>query len=258
MIDALRPGSALLAALALWSLGLLVLALAGLGGRVGPHPGNAALMPALPVFSLEAVGARLGPASDYAEVGNRPLLSGDRRPAPITDDGSTAPVPMDVQLTSVLIVGELRMAILQDRADGRSRRVRVGELVEGTAWRLEELQPRRAVFSGPEGRRELELRVYDGTGGAAPTAQASAVTAAGEPTAAAPGSATAPGAATAPGGQVVAAAPGQAVSTPAAPAQEPPSPDAQVEAIRRRIEARRAQRAAEVAAEQAAAERANR
>jgi general secretion pathway protein N len=249
---------ALLAALALWSLGLVVLALAGLGGRVGLHPANPALMPALPEVRLEAGGSRLGPATDYLDVGNRPLLSADRRPVPMMETAGPEQEPFEAELTSVLLVGELKLAILQDRKDGRSRRVRLGEMVEGTAWRLVELQPRMAAFDGPEGRRELALRVFDGTGGAPPTPQTSA------PAGTAAGMAVAPGAAGPPAGPAVAApaAPGQvaegSASAPAAPLVAPVTPEDQVEAIRRRIEARRAMRAAEAAQEQAAQESTNR
>lgn len=254
MISALRPGGAVLAGIAAWALCLVVLGLAGLGGRVGLHPGNAALTPALPVVTLDAVGSRLGPAADYLEVGNRPLFSRDRRPAPMTADSGPAAVPLEVNLTSVLITPDLKLAIVQNTSDGASRRVRLGDTLEGTAWRLVQLEPRRAVFEGPEGQRDLALRVFDGSGGQSPTAQAGSGTggpgvappsalAANKPDAAAPVAANgsnAPGAAPAP-------------STVA-----PVTPDEQVEAIRRRIEARRAMRAAEAAAEQAASENANR
>ncbi|MBP6597105.1 MAG: general secretion pathway protein GspN [Arenimonas sp.] len=252
MNNALRPASALLAALALWSLGLLMLAVAGLGGRVGLHPGNAALMPALPAVRLETGGSRLGPALDYLAVGNRPLLSADRRPVPMTDSAGPEQEPFEAELTSVLLVGELRMAMLQDRKDGRSRRVRLGEQVEGTAWRLVELQPRRAVFEGPEGRRELALRVFDGSGGVPPTAQAGLRPSAPAAGAVAATGASPTGAATVPEQGADAAAAGSP------PAVAPVTPEEQVEAIRRRIEARRAMRAAEAAAEQAAQERTNR
>lgn len=232
MISALRPLGALLAAVALWALGLLVLAIAGLGGQVGLHPDNGALAPPLPKVELAAVGSRLGPASDYLEVGNRPLLSADRRPAPVTAAGEGAgDAPLDVVLTSVMIAGDFKMAIVQGKDDPRSLRVRIGDVLEGTSWRLVDLQPRRAVFDGPQGRTELELRVFDGSGGTAPVS--------GNP---APPMAAVP----APEGQ-------EAVAEAAAPAQGPASEQAapemtqeqQVEAIRRRIEARRAQMRAE-------------
>jgi general secretion pathway protein N len=250
VIARLRPAGALLAAVAAWSVGLLLLSLAGLGGRVGLHPGNAALAPPVPQVRLEAVGSRLGPATDYLDVGNRPLLSADRRPPPEVAGEGSGDAPLDAELTSVLIAGNVQLAILQGKSDGSNKRVRLGELVEGTAWRLVEIEPRRAVFEGPEGRRELGLRVFDGTGGE-PVTQVRAPAA----PAAAPAPALPPGIAPAP-----AAAPATA-SAPAAepgpaptPAAVPATPEQQVEAIRRRIEARRAQRAAEAAAERAAQE----
>jgi general secretion pathway protein N len=249
VVSALRPASALLAGLALWALCLVVLALFGLGGRVGPHPDDGLLTPPMPVVTLDAVGSRLGPASDYMEVGNRPLFSRDRRPAPMAASNDAAAVPLEVNLTSVLITPNLKLAIVQNLSDGASRRVRLGDTLEGTAWRLVQLEPRRAVFEGPEGQRDLALRVFDGAGGQSPTPQAG--TGAGGPVA--PGTAAVANKPDAP-----AAVAAGAVSAPAAPTVAPVTPDEQVEAIRRRIEARRAMRAAEAAAEQAASEKANR
>lgn len=249
MIARLRPAGALLAAVAAWAVGLLLLALAGLGGRVGLHPGNAALAPPVPEVRLEAVGSRLGAATDYLEVGNRPLLSPERRPPAIAEGEGAGDAPLDAELTSVLIAGDVKLAILQAREGGTSRRVRLGELVEGTGWRLVEIEPRRAVFEGPDGRRELALRVFNGVGGE-PVTQVAAP--------AAPGTPPAQRAPAIPAPAVAAPAAGPAGGEPGAtaaadPAQSVPvTPEQQVEAIRRRIEARRAQRAAEAAAERAA------
>jgi len=242
VIEHLRPLGALLAALAAWSLALLVLAVAGLGGRVGPHPENAALMPPMPQVSLDVIGSRLGPASDYLEIGNRPLLAVDRRPAPMTASAGNEDVPLEATLTSVLITGDVKLAILQMQGDGSSQRVRLGEALPGTAWRLVALEPRRAVFEGPEGRREMDLRVFDGRGAAAPTPMAATAE-----RARASGGPSAPAAAAEPGVlQATADRPGNEVAE--------VTPEEQVEAIRRRIEARRAMRAAEVEAERAALE----
>lgn len=233
MINALRPRGAVLAALALWAVCLLVLAVAGLGGRVGPHPDNGTLVPSMPEVRLTAVGSRLGPASDYLEIGNRPLLSADRRPAPISAAGEgEGDQPLEVTLTSVLIAGDVKLAIVQDKGDGKSRRVRLGELIEGTAWRLVALESRSAVFDGPQGRTELTLRVYDGGSGTVPVSGPRA----------APPVATA-----APAAGKTESEPGAATPAPAAPPQENAelSQEQQVEAIRRRIEARRAQMRAE-------------
>ncbi|MBY4596651.1 hypothetical protein K3217_14025 [bacterium BD-1] len=222
MIDQLRPAGALLAALAAWSVGLLLLALAGLGARFAPHPDDPAVAPPMPRVELAEVGSRLGPASDYAEVGNRPLLNADRRPAAVAAAGDSE-APLDWVLSGVLLAGDFKAAMLQSPDGSRSQRVRAGELVEGTAWRLVALEPRRASFEGPQGRRELDLRVFDGSGEAKPSAVPASA-----PRATA-GPATTPAA--------PAAAP-----APAAPAAEGElSQEQQVEAIRRRIEARRAQ-----------------
>ena len=255
MISALRPAGALLAGIAAWALGLLVLALAGLGGNVGPHPDNAALAPPLPVVTLDAVGSRLGPAADYLEVGNRPLLSADRQPSAMLASAEEAPAPLEVNLTSVLITGEFKMAIVQNTGDGASRRVRLGEVLEGTGWRLVQLEPRRAVFEGPEGQRDLALRVFDGAGGQAPTPQSPVAGPAQAPPKGEP-----PAAGRTEPAPVANATPAAtpAAATPPVPAVAPITPDEQVEAIRRRIEARRAMRAAEAAAEKAASEKANR
>lgn len=230
MISALRPRGAVLAALALWAVCLFVLAVAGLGGRVAPRPDDTALVPSMPEVRLTVVGSRLGPATDYLEVGDRPLLTADRRPAPMSDAGAgEGDKPLEVTLTSVLISGDVKLAIVQVKDDGKSRRVHLGELIEGTAWRLVELEPRSAVFDGPQGRTELALRVFDGGSGMVPVS--------GNPGAA----------------PVAAAAPPEADpedKVAAEPAPPPkgdaePTQEQQVEAIRRRIEARRAQMRAE-------------
>lgn len=230
MISALRPRGAVLAALALWAACLFVLAVAGLGGRVAPRPDDATRVPSMPEVRLTVVGSRLGPASDYLEVGDRPLLTADRRPAPMSDAGEgEGDQPLEVMLTSVLISGDVKLAIVQGRDDGKSRRVRLGELIEGTAWRLVELEPRSAVFDGPQGRTELELRVFDGGSGTVPVS--------GNRSAAPVASAAPPE--TKPEDEVAA--------EPAPPPKEDaePTQEQQVEAIRRRIEARRAQMRAE-------------
>lgn len=215
MIDSLRPNNVLPAALAAWALALLVLALAGLGANFGPHPDDPALAPPLPVVSLAPIESRLGPPAEYTEVGQRPLLSPNRRPAPVSDMGA-GDSPLDMKLTGVLMAGPFRAAMLQTPDGQRSERVIEGGLVQGTSWRLTGLEPRAATFSGPEGERRLELRLYDGSGDARPPPPAQ------------------------PAGDQAAA---QAPKEPAAPAGEAAAmtEEQQVEAIRRRIEARRAQ-----------------
>lgn len=234
MSDAIRqPLTALCAGLALWAMGVLVLALFGLGARFAPLADDPSLAPALPALAVAESSVRLGALSDYPEIGQRPLLSSDRRPTAggsLPDDGGA---PLDADLTGVIISGDVRIALLQDADGGRSRRVREGELLEGTAWRLQSLQPRRAVFIGPEGEKTLELRVFDGKGGAAPTPMVAADAAASQ-------SAT-------PSAQPSAAGNDAKSGDAAKPGDAAAEQQAQVEEIRRRIEARRAQMRAEAA-----------
>lgn len=248
MADTLRPLTLLLAAAGLWALSVLVLALAGLGSNF-PAPTATIEAPALPKITLTRTEPRLGAYANYMEVGQRPLLMPDRRPGitPSADGEGTS--DLDVTLTSVMITSRLQVAILTDNKDASSRRVRMGETVAGSNWRLVQLEPRRALLEGPTGQRELLLRVFDGKGGQAPTP--SVVRAEPQPEADAQ-------AASSDASQPQPPQPGQTaerrVTDAQAPAAQPGSAGAavtqeqQVEAIRRRIEARRAQMRAEAAA----------
>lgn len=245
--DAISPRTWLLAALAGWALLVLVLALFGLGGRIEPMPADPALAQALPRLPAPAP-ERLGPLSRYADISARPLFSENRQPQPffLSGEGEAAPQGFDFVLSSVLITPQLRLAILQPAGGGEGVRVKEGEAPPATpGWRLLELQPRAAVFDGPEGRRTLELRVFDGSGGAPPTAMTA------PPTTRPPGAPGRVTGGTAPPIPVPVPVP-QSVENPAAPtdvdadgmpaASAPPATtEEQMDAIRKRIEARREQ-----------------
>lgn len=228
MLESLRPATWLSGAVAAWCLGLLVLALVGLGGRVGPHPGDPALGPPIPELRFSESAQRLGAATDYLAVGDRPLFNPDRRPAPVAVVSNEQQAPFNGTLTSVLITDTLRMAIFSEENGQVSKRVRLGDTVPGTGWRLASLEPRRAVLEGPEGQRVLDLRVFDGQGGAAPTPVAAIV----EDKPDAPAPAATP---QNPPSLVQQAAQANAES------QRSAADQAQIDAIRARIEARRAQ-----------------
>ncbi len=245
MADTLRPLTMLLAAAGLWALSVLVLALAGLGSRF-PTPTATIQAPALPKITLTRSEPRLGAYANYMEVGKRPLMMPDRRPGitPSADGQGTS--DLDVTLTSVMITANLQVAILTDNKDASSRRVRIGETVAGSNWRLVQLEPRRALLEGPTGQRELLLRVFDGKGGQAPTPSMARA----EPQTDADGEATAQP--PAPPQPVAGVAPrvdhAPAVARPEQGAAAVLTQEQQVEAIRRRIEARRAQMRADAAA----------
>lgn len=251
----------LLGGVALWALVTWALGLFGLGGRIERLPPDPALVQGLPV-AAEPGDGRLGPLAQYAELGDRPLFTTDRRPQPffINPQGEEAPAEFEFVLTSVLITPSLQVAIVQPAQGGDALRLKVGESPTGApGWQLASIAPRSAVFQGPEGERTLELRVFDGVGGEAPTPIS---TAAATPPARDAAAAAGRGAGPANGGArpvVVTTssqpAPAAVDVPPAAPAEaaaaEPPATegstpeagttsDDQVQAIRARIEARRA------------------
>lgn len=214
---------------AVWALLVALVAFGGLGGRVAMHPDDPAVVPRVPTLDLSRARTELPAPEHYAEVGQRPLFNADRRPLPPeeTTEGEVEappPAPLEITLTSVVISGDTRIAIVQDNRSRASQSVRVGSSLEGeqAGWKLVELQPRKAVFEGPTGRTEAELRVFDGSGGEAPTALTS------QP-------------AGSDGGTVVASADGsgEQPGEPGAAAAE--TPESRAELIRRRIEERRRQ-----------------
>ena len=221
----------MLGALFLWALGVLILALSGLGSRFAPVLSDQ-LPPRLPTVSLTRSQSRLGPLNNYVQVGQRPLMNENRQPSvQVAVGGSQAQAELDVVLTSVLITPRLQMAILTGSKDGTSRRVHVGDTVEGSSWRLVAVAPRSATLEGPGGQRSLELRVFDGRSGETPTPVA------GKDAVAQP--VTRPESPPPPNPQ-----PGVDAARPP-PADQQAAQQQQIEAIRRRIEARRAQLRAE-------------
>lgn len=169
----------LLAALAAWATVTALVAWTGLGGRYALHPSDPELAAALPTIDLAQAKARLGDIEDYAVIGQRPLFNADRQPLPdeSAEDGEEMPVeeapqPLDLTLTGVILSGDVKIALLSDNKTRESLSVRLGEHLEGeqSAWKLAQLEGRRAVFEGPTGRTEVEMRVFDGQGGQAPTA----------------------------------------------------------------------------------------
>lgn len=227
MLESLRPFTWIVAALAAWALGVLLLSLFGLGGRVGPHPPNPALAPPIPALHLSAGAQRLGAPSDYLAVAERPLFLPDRRPAPVAVVSAEQQAPFEGVLTSVLLTSGLRMAIFSENNGQVSRRVRLGDTIPGTGWRVAVIEPRRVVLEGPEGQRALDLRLFDGQGGQAPTPLSS------KPPEAGPVPATVP-----PPNPPSLLQQGAQAN---AEAQRSAEEQAQIEAIRARIEARRAQ-----------------
>ncbi len=244
--DALAPRTGVLAVVAGWAVLVYGLVLFGVGGRVAPLPDDPAQADRLPQLPAPAAD-RVGPLPQYAVIGERPLFSRNRQPQPffIAGQQEGAPQGFDYVLSSVLDTPALKLAILQPAQGGEGVRVRLGEAPQGQpGWRLVELLPRSAVFEGPEGRRTLELRVFDGSGGAPPTPVAAPSPGAQAPPVSAPRITGGPAPAASAPAAATAAPPPAEPAAPQAPTAtvEPQSTEAQMEEIRRRIEARREQR----------------
>ena len=252
-VEGIAPRTWLLGTLAGWAIVLWLLALLGMGNHVAALADDPSLLTRLPQLAPPPP-ERLGPLAQYSEISARPLFSKDRRPQrfSLTAEGDENAAPaFDYVLTSVLITPTLHMAIVQPSAGGDSIRVKLGEAAEAQpAYRLTTLDPRSAVFEGPDGVHTLQLRVFDGTGGEPPTEMAATGADAAVDAAATPG-----GDAAAPKPAIRPAAPKRPVvpaKPPTTPAIATPTPDesasaedantaAQIEGIRRRIEQRRAQ-----------------
>jgi general secretion pathway protein N len=257
--DSASPRTWLLAATAAWAVLALLLALFGMGNRVSKKAEDPSLVRALPALP-KAAPERLGPLSQYGEIVSRPLFADDRRPHPFSlqPQGNEEAKTFDYVLTSVMITPNFQMAIIQP-PDGSSAplRIKLGENNDALPnWSLQQLDARSAVFVGPEGERRLELRVYNGVGGEAPTAVTQpGARPQGQPVNGPVQTTPAPVPASRPiqSANTDAAGPeGPPVIPPETPATAPATPDratpnqpmteqAQMEAIRKRIEARRAQ-----------------
>jgi len=230
-----------LGTLAGWAALAALVAYTGLGGRYALHPDDHGLVPPVPAIDLARAESRLGPVEDYAVIGQRPLFNPDRQPtvdesAEGSDDAPVEEVapPLDVTLTGVILSGDVKIALLSDNRSRESQSVRLGASLEGdlSSWKLAQLEPRRAVFEGPTGRTEVELRVFDGKGGQSPT-----------PLGRQPGTESQAGEA----GDGKAELQGEPGEAQAEPQAEEMTPETRAEMIRRRIEERRRQMREEAA-----------
>lgn len=215
----------------------------GLGGRLPAADSDAAAqatLPALPPMAAE----RMAAADSFSAIGERPLFAEDRRPRPYLLGGSEPAASAALRLTGVLLTDSFSMATFTTEQN-RSLRLRLnGEAVDG--WQLVALEPRQATVIGPSGSQVLELATFNGQGGEPPTVLRGAngaVPPAGvvpPPPPPPPAQAIANPRAT--DGNVASPAGAAALPAAAAPAANNNGPsEAQMQAIRERIQARRRQ-----------------
>lgn len=139
-------GVLLLVVIALW-IGL---------GR-GAHWHDDATPAKLPATDASAPPPEVPPLDRFANVWQRPLFSPDRQPEAAA--GGDAGVSGDLELTGVVMLPGLKMAIVHDKSSNRDYRV-----VQGRPSRngpaLVSLQPRSAVIEA--GGSRLNLRLMPG------------------------------------------------------------------------------------------------
>ncbi|MDR7135166.1 general secretion pathway protein N [Lysobacter niastensis] len=254
-VDTATPRTWLLAAVAGWAVLAWLLSIAGMGRHASALDVDTSPLPPLPQ-PRASVATPAGPLSQFDQIGARPLFSDDRKPKPFSlqgEGGAESAQAFDFVLSSVLITPGLKLAILQSPDRSKSLRVKLGESPESQpSWRLTELTPRNAVFEGPEGRRSMDLRTFDGTGGEPPTAIAHPGAAPvgqsvrqpqqPQPQPVAPSASPASRAAAAPTNGAERPGPqGPAVVAEPGSSAQAQTTEQQMEAIRKRIEARRAQ-----------------
>ena len=237
----LRTG--FLLAIAGWAAAMWLATGFGLGSRLPGADGDAGAatpLPALPPLGPE----RMASPESYRAIGERPLFAEDRKPRPYLLGGGEPTASAALRLTGVLLANDFGMATFSTEQN-RSLRLRLnGEAVDG--WQLVALQPRQATVIGPGGSQVLELAVFNGQGGEPPTVLRGAngappaggvVVPPPPPPPAPPAQAQTQATGT--------ARPADTAATPPAPASAPPAnngpSEAQMQAIRERIQARRRQ-----------------
>lgn len=147
-----RRATPVLAALAV-GLALLLIALwLGLGRGARWH--DSSTPPKLPPIGATTPAPAVPPLEQYAGVWQHPLFSPTRTPEPAS--GQHTGAGGDLQLTGVIMLPGLKMAIVHDRSTGKDYRIVEGQPTRG-APTLVELHPRSAVLESSGSRLELQL-----------------------------------------------------------------------------------------------------
>ena len=114
--------------------------------------------------------------ADYLEVNTRFLFSKDRAPPPkiaaaVNDVKEIPPVPLNMQLTGVVITANKKIAMLRSTDGSQSFRLQEGRPLPGerAGWTLAKIESRKVMFDGgPNGQQELKLDVAANTGAPMP------------------------------------------------------------------------------------------
>lgn len=144
-----------LGALAVLLAVLLIALWAGVGSS--PHWNDNALPPPLPPARAATPPPSVPPLEKFANVWEHPLFSPDRKPiaapAGSNGNGNTG----DLELTGVIMLPGLHMALLREKNSGHTLRIREGQSAHGAT--VVEVKPRSAVVDINGSRTELPLKV---------------------------------------------------------------------------------------------------
>ncbi|MGH8155825.1 MAG: hypothetical protein ACREP0_11430, partial [Rhodanobacteraceae bacterium] len=131
---------------------LLIVLWSGFGRGARWHDDGAA--PRLPKTGAAPAAPEVPPLDHFAEVWQKPLFSPTRTPEAVASGGGAA--SGDLELTGVIMLPGLKMAIVHDKTTGKDYRVVEGGAA-GHGPALLELHPRSAVVDASGTRVELHL-----------------------------------------------------------------------------------------------------
>jgi general secretion pathway protein N len=116
-----------------------------------------------PLPAEHAVATPTPPAlQSFAQVWEHPLFSSDRKPIVSNGGGDSGVSLGDLQLTGVILTPTLHIALLgpthgSKDDDGQAVRVKEGDNLPDSPWKLIKVLPRSAIFASSSGRTELKL-----------------------------------------------------------------------------------------------------
>ncbi|MGN6730022.1 MAG: hypothetical protein ACTHJG_09355 [Rhodanobacteraceae bacterium] len=145
------------------ALGILAVLLAALlialwaGVGRGAHWHDNAAPPPLPPARAATPPPSVPPLENFADVWEKPLFSPDRKPIAAPAGGTNNANTGDLELTGVIMLPGLHIALLREKNSGRTLRVREGQNANGAA--VVEVKPRSAVVDINGSRTELPLKV---------------------------------------------------------------------------------------------------
>jgi general secretion pathway protein N len=147
---------------------LLVLVALWLGLGRGAHWHDKAAPPKLPPLGTNLPAPEVPPLEQYAAVWQHPLFNPSRTPEAAAGSGDES--TGDLQLTGVIMLPDLKMAILHDKTNNKDYRVIEGRPSRGGPA-LVELHPRSAVVDASGSRVNLQLVPGPAPDASAPPAQ---------------------------------------------------------------------------------------